>query len=155
MRHRGWCWPRGGLASTVRQTALPGSLGDSGSVRERASEPSSLRLDRGVVTCNQLPVAIGHLHPGIGPAQMPTPATDSPVLLSIRVDSGTVCGEPNVQENTHSTNGSHHFAANAAAVKWNEPIRSAPPQPNAGFKRRCRTVSPNTKTRTQKSNAKN
>src|SRR5271167_4006205 len=63
-------------------------------------------------------------------------------------------GKPNVHENTRSTNGSHHFAANATAVKWNEPMRSAPPQPNAGCKRRCRTVSPNTKTKTQKSNAK-
>src|SRR5580692_12402122 len=62
--------------------------------------------------------------------------------------------EPDIHENTRSTNGSHHFAANATAVKWNEPMRSAPPQPNAGCKHRCRTVSLNTKTKTQKSNAK-
>jgi hypothetical protein len=34
------------------------------------TRPSSLLLDRGVVTGNQLPLAIGHLHPGIGPAQV-------------------------------------------------------------------------------------
>jgi hypothetical protein len=34
------------------------------------NRPSSLLLDRGVVAGNQLPLAIGHLHPGIGPAQM-------------------------------------------------------------------------------------
>jgi hypothetical protein len=65
------------------------------------------------------------------------------------------CREPDIHENTRSTNGSHHFSANATAVKWNEPIRSAPPQPNAGCKRRCRAVSLNTKTKMQKSNANN
>jgi hypothetical protein len=43
----------------------------------------------------------------------------------------------NIHENTRATKGSHHFARNAIAVRWNDTMRSVAPKPNAGCKRRA------------------